>query len=187
MTGPHRRANGFTLIELVASAVLTAMLMAGLMSIVWSSVRESAHLRQSHVRDASADLLVAQLRRDFQNARGMAVSDSQITLRGFLAEDRQTGLPTLLPGTVRYQRRVLANRAVLSRQAEAAGNIDRAVIWIGFDRLRIEPLVETDREDELVADPVAGGLPAVPAAFRVTMIGTGNRVIWREVIHHHAQ
>ena len=43
----HRQRHAFTLIELVASAVLTAILMVTLMGVVWSAVRESSQLAQS--------------------------------------------------------------------------------------------------------------------------------------------
>ena len=180
-----RSRRGFTLIELVASAVLTAMLAVTLMSVVWSVVRESAQLAKSQIWRAPVTQLVAQMRRDFQNARGMAVTPVGIQLHGFLDQDRRSGDSTLLAGSVQYQPAFVANRRVLVRRAAGATGSRTAPLWIGFGSLQIEPLEFTDAEDALLDDPLAGGLPPVPGSFRVTMTSDQGHVLWREVIHHH--
>ena len=181
----HPNRRGFTLIELVASAVLTAMLTAALMSVVWSAFKHSAQLRQSESWRASTAQLGRQLRRDFQNARGMAVTPTTITLHGFLDHDRRNGLPTMRPGTVRYSWLSIDGRKLLVRNTEGPSGSSRSVIWIGCDRLTVEPFDVTSAEDALVPHPVTGGLPSMPGSFRLAMIGEQGRVLWREVIHHH--
>jgi type II secretory pathway pseudopilin PulG len=181
----RRTRRGFTLIELVASAVLTAMLTVTLMSVVWSVVRESAQLAKSQIWRAPVTQLVAQMRRDFQNARGMAVTPAGVRLHGFLDQDRRSGDPTLLAGSVHYQTALVADRRVLVRRAAGVTGSQDAPVWIGIGGLQIEPLEFTEAEDALLGDPMAGGLPPVPGSFRVTMTGDQGHVLWREVIHHH--
>lgn len=183
MSSRRIQRNGFTLIELVASAVLTAMLMAGLLGVVWSAVRESNQLRQSETTRFPVTQLVSQLRHDFHNARGMRVDAAGVTLHGFLGRDRRTMQPTLAPGRVRYESRRAAGRNVLTRVSSSS---DAEPIWFGFGTLLVEPLAETDDEGELLPLAETGGLPEVPPSFRVVMLGDQGQVLWREVIHHHA-
>jgi type II secretory pathway pseudopilin PulG len=181
-TRQHRR-SAFTLIELVASALLTALMMSVIMGVIWSSVRESNRLRHNAVSRFPVTQLTDRFRTDFQNSRGMAIDGSGITLHGFLARNAVTGQPLLAPARVRYEIRNLSGRRVLTR-ATTGGRTNP--IWVGCAALQIEPLLVADEGSELLADPETGGLPAIPASFRVTMLSDDNRVLWREVIHHHA-
>ena len=178
--GSHRSA--FTLIELVASAVLAAMMMAALLSVVWSAVRESNQLRQSEINDFPVTLLVEQIRVDFQNARGMAIDPSGVTLHGYLGRDARTLQPLLIPGRVRYEVRSIGGRGVLTR---SGNGVSTEPVWYGFSAMRVDPLAESDPENESLPEPETGGLPEVPLSFRVTMLGDRGQILWREVIHHH--
>ncbi len=180
-----RRPNSrtaFTLIELVASAVLTAMMMAGLLSIVWSAVRDSNQLRNAQTSRFPVTHLIDQMRTDFLNARGMAIDSRGVTLHGFLSRDPKTRQPLMTPGRVRYEIRDAAGRLVLTRTS-ATGSAEPA--WFGLAALRIEPLSESDPDSGLLPEPETGGLPEVPLSFRVTMISDQGQILWREVIHHH--
>ena len=44
---PPRRRSGFTLIELVASAILVSLMMSALLSVLWSSLRQSQELQRA--------------------------------------------------------------------------------------------------------------------------------------------
>jgi type II secretory pathway pseudopilin PulG len=176
----HRQA--FTLIELVASAVLTAMMMAALMGVVWSAVREQNQLRQSETSRFPTTHLIDRVRSDFQNARGMAIDSRGATLHGFLGRDPKTLQPLLVPGRVRYAIGRIGGRGVLTRTV--SGNSPEPV-WFGFSAFQIEPLAVSDPENEVLPEPETGGLPEVPQSFRVTMIGDQGQILWREVIHHH--
>ncbi len=180
---PRDNRNAFTLIELVASAVLTAMMTAGLLSVVWSVVRETSQLREAEASRFPVTCLADQLRSDFQNARGMVVGSGGVTLHGFLGRDGRTLQPLLVAGRVRYEVRNLGGRQVLIRTA--SGNSSEPV-WFGFGALRIEPLAESDPESQVLAEPETGGLPDVPLSFRVTLVGDQGQILWREVIDHHA-
>lgn len=180
------RASGFTLIEVVASAVLSSILMAALLGVVWSAVRESSRQRDQKVSKWPTTQLVNQLRRDFQNARGIATTERGVLLRGILDGQRKNEEPTMLPGEVRYERVILNRRGVLIRHRSGASGSDTEPIWIGVDRIIVEPLEELNSEDNGQADPLAGGLPPVPGALRVTLVSDRGKYLWREVIRHHA-
>lgn len=181
-----RIRSGFTLIELLASAILAAMMMVALLSVVWSSVRETNQLRQSEVTRWPATQLIAQMRHDFLNARGMATTPSGVVLHGFLDCDPRDSAPTLLAGSVSYQSVRRSGRAMLVRKTSGISGSTSQPVWFGFGMLRIEPLEQTDAEDALLLQAVTGGLPPVPGSFRVTMIADNGKLLWREVIHHHA-
>jgi type II secretory pathway component PulJ len=170
----NRRA-AFTLIELLASAVLTAMMMAGLLSVVWSAVRQSNELSLAERQRSSTTILMTQLRRDFQNARGMAVTPDAIVLHGFLGDNQ-------LPGRVVYSRVTNGRTGVLMRTDGRSIQI----AWVGVRAFGIEPLQITERENGDLPMPESGGLPEIPAMFRVTMIGDGDRILIRETVVHHA-
>lgn len=174
--------SAFTLIELVASAVLTAMMMAGLLSVVWSAVRDTNQLRQSETSRFPTTALVEQMRTDFINARGMAIDSTGVTLHGFLGRDSKTRQPLMTPGRVRYEIRRAIGRSVLIR---STGIGPGEPVWFGLSALRIEPLSQSDPENELLPEPETGGWPEVPLSFRITMIGDQGQLLWREVIHHH--
>ncbi len=184
-----RRPNrGFTLIELLASAVLTAMMMAALMSVVWTSVRESKQLQKDEVTRWPVTQLADLMRRDFVNARGMAIQPGGVTLHGFLEEAGDT--PTYRIGRVQYgaggRPGDNPKRNLLVRTHTQNGNVSREAVWVGFGALQVEPLEEGDSENALLVQPTAGGLPACPGSFRVTLFSDTGQVLWREVIHHHA-
>lgn len=168
------RRSAFTLIELLASAVLTAMMMAGLLSIVWSAVRESNQLRTADRQQASTTILAEQMRLDFQNARGMAVAPGEVILHGFLGEDQ-------LPGRVVYSHVTNGRTGVLMR----SGGRSRQIAWVGVEAFAIEPLQIIERENGDLPMPESGSLPEIPAIFRVILMGNGGRVLVRETVHHH--
>ncbi len=181
----NARRSGFTLIELVASAVLAAMMTAALFRVVWSTVRETHQLRQSETTRWPSGVLVEQMRRDFQNARGMLVTRSGVVLHGFLDHDRSTRSSTLRIGTAQYLTIDHHGRTILMRSVTGSGETLREPVWFGFGALQIEPLETNSEEDALLDDPASGGLPAVPGSFRVTMVADNGQTLWREVIHHH--
>ena len=66
----RQQQAGFTLIELVASAVLTSMMMTAILGIVWSTLKQTQQLQKNEAQRKSSVILVQQLRMDLQNARG---------------------------------------------------------------------------------------------------------------------
>ncbi|TWU58432.1 hypothetical protein Poly51_12100 [Rubripirellula tenax] len=168
----HRRA--FTLIELVASAVLTAMMMAALMGVVWSSVRQSAELRVAEVDRFPITILAEQLRLDLQNARGMTTIPGGVMLHGFLGDGST-------PGRVAYNIKPLKSQTVLVRTDGKSAEI----VWVGATSLVIESLSISERQEGDLPMDETGGLAEVPPVFRATLMGRGGRILFREVMQHH--
>jgi hypothetical protein len=172
------------LIELVAAAVLAAMMTAALTGILGSAVRESIDLRRADLQRTSPRQLIALIRRDLINARGIRVAADGIQLHGFLDEDPDSGEPTGLPARVIY-RRTGAGQMLLTRGTVGPSGMRRKPLWLGVGALTIESLEETTAEDALLVDSAAGGLPPVPGRFLVTLRDDRGQPLWREVIHHH--
>jgi Tfp pilus assembly protein PilV len=61
----HRQQHtGFTLIELVVSALLTSMMMTAILGIVWSTLKQTQQLQRDESRQSSPAALTRQLRMD---------------------------------------------------------------------------------------------------------------------------
>lgn len=186
-----RRRSGFTLIELVASAILSALMMVALIGIVWSAMQESRQLRLDKSIAYPGSLVSDLLRSDLQNARGMRLDRNGVQLHGFLSRDRATSRPLMREGAVRYEAANVTGRRTLVRRTFSGGEADVEPLWIGFGELRIESLATPVAGDEVNAPPLpppaTGGLASLPAVLRITMTNTNGKTVWREVIHHHAE
>ena len=180
-----KRRSAFTLIELIASALLAAMMMVALMNVVWSAARDTRQLTREGLLKSSVSQLAERLRADFQNARGVSLQGGVVTLRGYLAENTQTLETTFQPGAIQYSAASVGAYRALVRTMIGPTGAMREVIWVGFGDIQLEALIEAEEEDELAPDPAAGGLPEIPASLRVTLTGQDGRIIWREVLHHH--
>ncbi|MGB7325359.1 MAG: prepilin-type N-terminal cleavage/methylation domain-containing protein [Rubripirellula sp.] len=171
---PNHRRAAFTLIELVASAVLTAMMMAGLLGVVWSAVRESSELRKAEADRFPITILADQLRLDFQNSRGMSAIAGGVVLHGFMGDGS-------LPGRVAYQIQVSQAGSVLMRTDARSAEI----AWVGATAIEIDAIAIVQPGDGDLPIAETGGLSPVPSVFRVTLRGRDGRVLFREVVNHH--
>lgn len=181
--------NAFTLIELVASALLTALMLVALISVVWSAAGELKRLKLSENGASPATWLIDQMRVDFQNARGMGIDRTGVTLYGFLRRHPNTDAVLSLTGQVRYEIRPAVGSNVLWRRTDQKGS---EAVWIGIGSLSVEPL-SIDEPEDAVAETgrpptrasVTGGLDEIPSRFRVMMLSDRGETLWREVVHHH--
>ncbi|MEM9587061.1 MAG: prepilin-type N-terminal cleavage/methylation domain-containing protein [Planctomycetota bacterium] len=175
------RRSGFTLIELVAATLLTAMLMAGLMSISWSILRETRRVRLSEASNQSFQLAACQLRRDFGNANRISVLPGSIQL---ITWDQATHRESL----VEYRLAIVDDRRVLHRTSNVTG---RQVLWSGVLTIQFESLADADPEasSPLVVSPleVASGrrFGSTPERFVVSVQSLDGPRLWREVFDHH--
>ena len=179
----HRQQQtGFTLIELVATAVLTSMMMTAILSIVWTTLKQTQQLQRSETQNSSPATLTRQLRMDLQNARGMEVDTEGITLHGFLSRETSNRSVSLGVGRVHYALRKVNSKRILARTVDGG---PWEPLWIGFGAMSIDPLTFTEPDE--ASSPLAetGGLPEIPESFRVTIHNDAGTIIWREVIHHH--
>jgi prepilin-type N-terminal cleavage/methylation domain-containing protein len=177
--------GGFTLIELVASAVLAAILMGAVVNIMWSVRRDLIRIRAADASRAPVTILADQMRIDFQNARGMVIDGAGTTLHGFLDRDESSDEMSLRGGRIRYEPAAVADQSVLVRRVLTGSGSVAEAVWFGLGGLRIEPLQQAD-SGELMIGPATGGLPPIPSRFRVVLTGSDGRPLWREVFDHHA-
>lgn len=178
----RRQQSGFTLLELVASAVLTSLMMTAILGIVWSTLKQTQQLQRHDTQQASSTTLIQQLRMDLQNARGMQVDPNGITLHGFLARDKASRSVSLSPGRVRYAIRKVKSKRILARTSD--GN-SWDPVWIDFGAISIDSLSFLEVDDDRLSMAETGGLPEVPESFRITVQSNDGTILWREVIHHH--
>ncbi len=178
----RQQQAGFTLIELVASAVLTSMMMTAILGIVWSTLKQTQQLQKNEAQRKSSVILVQQLRMDLQNARGMQVDPAGITLHGFLGRDQTSRSISLTAGRVRYAIREAKNKRILARTSDG---VRWEPLWFNCGAIAIEPLSYREPDDDDLRMTETGGLPEIPESFRISVRSDDGEIIWKEVIHHH--
>ncbi|TWT98400.1 PulJ/GspJ family protein [Stieleria varia] len=181
--------RGFTLIELVVSAVLASILMAACLNIMWSALREGQELERRDSDRAAVDQMVDVLLTDLQNARGMVAGEQELVLHGFLGI--RDGRPDHSPGRVRYAIVRAGDHNVLVRSVESVGGSQSSLVWLGMGAFQMDVLAMASEVDAAEAGSMAGavetgGLPEIPDSFRVRLISESGRVLHSEVVHHHA-
>lgn len=167
------RRFAFTLIEMVAALVLASIMTVGLLRVVGVLSRETSQLRNEQTDYVAVGFLADRLREDLLNARGMIAKTDSLVLSGFL-----TGAN--VPGTVQYRSTVLGRRTAIVRLAGGR----REVMWVGFGGFAFESYEQVDPESPI--PEATGGLPVVPSRFAIGVSDQNGRVLFREVIHHHA-
>ena len=172
------KRSGFTLIELVASVVLTAMISVALVNIVWSTLQQTTQLKKQERNHWPVTLLVEQLRRDFQNAQSIAVVDDKLRIEGYVAQDPISGQGLLQAGIVEYVIVPTGSGSVWVRKQVDTTSVAEPV-WYGFGAVRVVPVVSADQESNSL-----DGAVAVPKVFQVILTNDQQQVIWQEVIHH---
>ena len=180
------RRHGFTLIELIASIVLASMMMAALMNIVWSVLREMNRMQAAETNRFPITILADQLRHDLLNSRGVLADANGITMHGYLDRDSQTDQASMLAGRVRYEIVAAREARTLVRRVIDKTKAKGEPVWYGVGTLDFEAIEESQPGD-LLLGAETGGLPPAPGRFRVTLTGADGQTLWREVIHHHAE
>jgi prepilin-type N-terminal cleavage/methylation domain-containing protein len=171
--------NAFTLLELLVSSVLTAILMVALLSLLRSVARTSRQVEQLQVATASKEILESQLTFDLKNARGARKGPNELVLFGFLARDRN-GMPTLQPSYVGYKIQPvgLVRWQSATPSPRASDKSDRTLIWHGAANMTAH--VDTPIDDSASSDIVklqAGGLLPMSARARFLIHDTAGRLI----------
>ncbi|MCA9140010.1 MAG: prepilin-type N-terminal cleavage/methylation domain-containing protein [Planctomycetales bacterium] len=174
----NRRAEAdriaFTLIEMVVALVLASLMMVGLLRIVTLVSIESNQLRGEQTDYVAAGMLADRLRMDLMNARGIVADFDSIRLSGYVG-------PQNTPGTIRYGQSIVGNRRVLVRDS----GDQREVCWVGFGGFDFESYEQITAETP--QPEMTGGLPPVPARFRIGVMNSDGRLLFSEVIQHHEQ
>ena len=169
--------SAYTLIELLAASVLTAILLAGVLLALRASLVETRTADLWDARLPGAQLLREQMRRDVGNATGAAMGAGSLTLFGPLATDA-AGQPTLRPATVTYAIRPISGRGVLIRE-ERGRRTRREAVWVGCSQLTAASMV-VEAAPPRAAD--TGGLPPISDAVRMLLTGADGQTLIDETI-----
>ncbi|QDV88869.1 hypothetical protein TBK1r_79040 [Stieleria magnilauensis] len=170
---PRSAADAFTLIEMIVALVLASLMMVGLLGIVASVSTQSTQLRREQVDHVAAGILADRLRNDLINARGIAAGTDTLILSGYVS-------PQQVPGMIRYTQATIGTRRLLIRLAGG----QRDLCWIDFGAFDFETYDEFDAETPV--PDMTGGLLPMPSRFRIAGRDVQGRVLFNEVIDHHA-
>ena len=177
----HRTGSrhGFTLLELLAASILTALLMAAVLRSLQTSFAVSS-AAESHTR-ASVQLLIEQIERDVMNARGLRSTQQQTTLAGSLATDPTFETTTLQRAVVVYR---VQDGQLLRIEQSSDGQTRTDVLWVGVAQFA---MLGGTIEDGPVAigppSPDLAGLPAIGGRVIVQMTdASGRRLIDRTIV-----
>ena len=168
-----------TLIELVAATVLMSLMVAALGGVMASIARQQ---RSMAVRDHLVDwptIAVEAVLDDLTAARGFAVDDSGVVIRGFFP-------PLQRLETVRYSIRQIGRHRVLVRQSSGG----TALMGAGVGTFSVVPrgAVGTIADEFDAAEwtatalAVASPLPVAPPSFRVRWTDAEGRVVIDAVV-----
>ena len=108
--------RGFTLIEILATTALAALLLLAGFRAIASLGRARAALAAQEARRTYAPEVVDLLRLDLSNARYMKARAGELTLTGYCGLDATTLEPTHRPATVRYHLARAGGRSWLLRE-----------------------------------------------------------------------
>ena len=167
-------SRGLTLIELVVALVLASLMLVALLRVVSVISIESNQLKTEQTDYVAASMLADRIRSDMINARGMVVDSGSISMSGFSTDEQ-------LPSAVRYATQIRGRDVALYRITPNQSEL----CWFGFGRFEYQPFDEIDSETPL--PDAAGGLPQIPARFLIRAYSSEGRVLFSEVIDHHAQ
>lgn len=116
MTLRRTHSSAFTLIEMVASLALAAMLMVALLNVIVSTAHAQNQLRSSGTHDRQvADLAIDLLRHDLMHARMIRSEPNELHLRARSGLDPATGEPTHRPVQIAYELITLNDQSWLVR------------------------------------------------------------------------
>ncbi|MCC9599470.1 type II secretion system GspH family protein [Stieleria sp. JC731] len=170
----HCRQSALTLIELVVALTLASIMMVTLLRMTGIITRETTQIQRQHIDRSAALRLSDRIRVDFENARAFRVDTGLIELGGYIA-------PGHLPGRVRYQVIGMLNTNALVRQF----NGRQEICWLGVGGINVDLLSEVEQHSG--TDSSYPDLVPIPDRIRITLTDDRNRLLIREVIHHHAQ
>ncbi len=174
--------SGWTLIELLAVTVVTALLMALLTGVLRSVVRQRDWIMALQEQAPSVTILQDQLRRDLDNTTHIVTGNGWVKLQGLLAEDPATRRPVHRSGEVVYAVVTIAGRRCLVRRVREtgggpSGSVRQAVLYIGVSTITAQQF-RTPRfpGEEGEATNVA---PLMPSSARIELYDDEGRLVCR--------
>jgi hypothetical protein len=181
----------FTLIELVVSLVLGALLLTTLMGVMRRSFDELGVAVADDPVTMRNEWLIEQFRRDLSNARRMQVGINRIELAGFIHRDPATLIATHRPARVLYEIRSNGKVSVLFRiqtdsvfaMTSQAGQLTE-VIFVGAGALQVSTNqigafseADTIGLSESAILNFASQRQAVPSSVRIVLTDQRGRTI----------
>jgi len=146
-----RRKSGFTLVELIVTSTIVAMLVTSIIGLTLRLERQRQSLQTRHQRHAQVGLLRETIQRDLRQCTGgVAVNllAGQLTLKGHLATD-PTGAPTSGNAVVTYA--VDQNNLIRVEQQGSQQRVD--LLWGGVRDMTIRVAgMQTVAPDSSVPD-----------------------------------
>ena len=182
-SGPRRAA--LTLVELLAATVLSALLMILVAGILRSITRQQAWVASEAGRSPAVVVVGDLLERDLDNARHIATGAGRLRLRGLLAEDPSTHLPTHRRAEVVYEvRRLAGHRCLIRTLAHTSGNGAperwRRVVWLGAGRLVTQQFrLPTNLGAPTPDDQTVPGMDPMPPRLEVVVYDESGDVLCR--------
>jgi len=186
-----RAKRAFTLIELMAASVLTALLMIVVFHIVGSMARRQAVLERQERTSGGGwpDGVVELIRSDLQQTRAFASSENQWTLTGSCSIDPVALESDPQPVTVTYAVESLGGRSWLVRQQARRGSRATENRWpelvcADVASFELEPLDEPEIARLMArADAGRGGGKPLTNRVRLTIpIDAAGRELLDRVI-----
>lgn len=202
-----RRAVGFTLLELVVAAVLLAILVTAVVSVLRVLLAESRNADASKAA-VLPESLARLMRRDVINARSYRLANSQLDLWGYVAQDVDSGQPLLTPAIASYQIRATQRGSLYcgcnvrpqesSRIMPLTNVTSEQPLWLGVSTIGLTSSYLDTRDVSLLppavmqslsSEPTPGGsgwLPLSPAV-ELTLLGGQGQTLFRESIDRDAR
>lgn len=176
----HSSRAALTLIELLASLVLTSLLMTSLVGTLRIAKQHAAAVEDAAALAAWEHILAARLRSDVLNSRLIHVRTKEIRLRGYAGGDAGTDWR---PADVVYRIEVAGGRSWLvrvERPLTARSNQPALHEWmlVGCTGLQLSRL--DDGTEEPLLPPLAGTPPdiSVPSHLRIRLVDQSQDTLW---------
>ena len=172
--------TGFTLLEVVAALVLTALLATAAFAVLRPLLQESS---RGKLEFPTAQLR-EQLQRDLANATSYQFSDNRLILFGDLAIEREAKFPLFVPAEIEYSCSASSIGWLLRRQQTLAarngikGEVSSDPLWVGVKSI-IFTSTYLDDED---AKGSAAGWKQLPPAYRLRLFDDKGRLLISESI-----
>lgn len=177
--GRREPIAGFTLVELMAALVLSALLTTAVIGVLKGMVQQRKLLPESHWADGWKLQLKETLHADFAHARRMHSDSQRVILLGYGSRDAANGAVTHRPVEVTYEIEAVAGRAWLTRTEQFVGSQAapvRELVAHGIARLRVTRMEDEDEpEEELESE--ASSFYAVPSRLRCRLLDGDGKVV----------
>lgn len=178
--------HAFTLIELLASTLLSAMLMLVIVGLMRTTTAQSKAARHALQSNPPTSILADQIRRDFVNAKHIEIRPNRVRVAGYMAQDVRTGRQTFRPAEVTYA--IMSNRQttwLVRQETQFNATIGKRsrleVAWSEVDGLTVVSLDDAEGESA-VAPP---GMKPMPSHLIFTIHKRDGQTVLREDIFHH--